>query len=343
MTDVGKLTMDGLRRQLKSGETDRCYLLYGKERYLLEHYSRELRKAVLGDEDDPFNLRRLEGKGLELQALSDAVDAYPAFAERALVEVRDYDILQLPDAEVKRLTDLLRELPEYCCLLFVYDTLEFKADKLKSKKWEGLRSCVSLVEFPLQGQNELARWVQRHFQSRGKEISSEDAAYLVFLCGSEMDSLTNEIGKLAVYAAGKTVTRSEIDAVAVPAVEAQTFKLTDALSARNYDRAAELMFKLFQLNTEPIAINAMIGSQLRKLHAALLVKQSGGNAGTLAELLGCSDYAAGQYFRICSSFREPWYLRMIRLSAETDWRMKSTSAEPEDLLRSLFVTMAAEA
>ena len=103
------------------------------------------------------------------------------------------------------------------------------------------------------------------------------------------------------------------------------------------------MFKLFQLNTEPIAINAMIGSQLRKLHAALLVKRSGGSAGTLAELLGCSDYAARQYFRISTSFQEAWYLRMIRLSAETDWRMKSTSVEPEDLLRSLFVTMAAEA
>jgi hypothetical protein len=34
---------------------------------------------------------------------------------------------------------------------------------------------------------------------------------------------------------------------------------------------------------------------------------------------------------------------MIRLSAETDLRMKSSSADPEDLLRSLFVTMAAEA
>ena len=335
--------MDALRRQLKSGEPERCYLLYGRERYLLDHYSRELRRAVLGDEDDPFNLRRLEGKGLELQALADAVDAYPAFAERALVEVRDYDVLQLPDAEVKRLTELLRELPEYCCLVFIYDTLEFKADKLKAKKWEGLRSCASLVEFPQQGQNELARWVQRHFDSRGKRIGDDDAAYLVFLCGSEMDSLTNEIGKLAAYAKEKTVTRDEIDAVVVPAVEAQTFKLTDALSARDYERAAELMFKLFQLNTEPIAINAMIGSQLRKLHAALLVKRSGGNAGTLAELLGCSDYAARQSFRICTSFKESWYLRMIRLSAETDWRMKSTPISPEDLLRSLFVTMAAEA
>lgn len=335
--------MDALRKQLKSGEVDRCYLLYGKERYLLDYYCRELRKAVLGSEDDPFNLRRLEGKGLELQALADAVDAYPAFAEKTLVEVRDYDILQLPEAEIGRLTELLKELPEYCCLVFICDTLEFKTDKLKNKKWEGFRSCVSLVEFPQQGQNELARWVQRHFDARGKKIGDEDAAYLVFLCGSEMDSLTNEIGKLAVYAAGKTVTREEIDAVAVPAVEAQTFKLTDALSSRDYDRAAELMFKLFQLGTEPIPINAMIGSQLRKLHAALLVKQSGGNAGTLAELLGCSDYAARQYFRICSSFHESWYRRMIRLSAETDWRMKSTSEEPEDLLRSLFVTMAAEA
>ncbi len=341
---MGEIKAEALRKQLKSAQLDRCYLLYGKEHYLQEHFGRELRKAVLGGEDDPFNLRSLEGKNLDLQALADAVDAYPSFAERALVEVHDYDPFQASEEESNRLLAILEDLPDYCCLVFVYDTVEFKPDKRRKKLWERLTKLVSLVEFPLQGQSELTRWIQKHFAARDKEISGEDAAYLLFLCGSQMDNLTNEIGKVAVYARDKRVKREDIDAVTVPAVEAQIFKLTDALAEKDYDRAAELMYKLFRLNTEPIAINAAIGSQLRKLYAALLTKQAGGNASTLLQLLGGgSDYASRQYLRICGSFREAWYRRMIRLSAETDLRMKSTQADPEDLLRSLFVAMAAEA
>ncbi len=341
---MGEVKPEVLRKQLSSGKLDRCYLFYGREHYLQEHYCRMLRKAVLGGEDDPFNLRRLEGKNLDLRELQDAVDAYPSFAERTLVEVRDYDIFGAKEEALEQLTGLLADIPEYCCLLFAYDTLEFKPDKRRKKLWELLKSRIALVEFPLQGQNELLRWVQKHFQARGKEIGREEAAYLLFLCGSEMENLAGEIGKIAVYAPEKSIRREDIDAVAVPVVEAQTFKLTDALSEKNYEKAAELMYKLFQLSTEPIAINAMIGSQLRKLYAALLVKQSGGSAGTLMELLGSSsDYLPRQYLRICGGFSEEWYRRMIRLSAETDLRMKSTSLSPEDLLRSLFVTMAAEA
>ncbi|MBR2716746.1 MAG: DNA polymerase III subunit delta [Oscillospiraceae bacterium] len=341
---MSEMKPEALRKQLKNGDVGLCYLLYGKERYLAEHYRRELRKAVLGAADDPFNLRQLEGKDLDLRDLADALDAYPSFAQRALVEVRDYDIFKLPEEEYLKLLELLRDLPDYCCLLFVYEALDFKPDKRKKKLWDGLKSCASVVEFPLQGQGELSRWITRHFAARGKEISAEDASYLIFLCGSEMEILANEIGKIALYASGKRIAREEIDAVAVPAVEAQTYKLADAISAKEYDRAAELMFKLFQLNTEPIAINAAIDSQLRRLYAARLVKAAGGNAETLSQLIPSgSEYACRQYLRICNSFPESWYLRMIRLSAETDLRMKSSPEDPEDLLRSLFVTMAAEA
>lgn len=341
---MSEIRIDTLRKQLKSGALDRCYLLYGKERYLLDHYSRELRKAVLGAEDDPFNLRRLDGRGLELQELADAVDAYPSFAERALVEVADYDLFAAPEEEIRRLSELLKDLPDYCCLVFLYDALEFKQDRRKKHLCELIRDCVTTVECPVQDQNELNRWVQKHFHAWEREISRENADYLIFLCGGLMENLNNEIGKIAVYSREKEITKADIDAAAVPVVEAETFKLADALSARDYEKAAELMYKLFQLNTEPIAINALVGSQLRRLYAAWLVKQAGGNAGTLKDLLGSSsDYMPKQYLRICTSFSEEWYREMIRRSAETDHRMKSTSADPEDLLRDLFAAMAAGA
>lgn len=339
---MSNLKPDTLRKQLSAGNLARCYLFHGQERYLQASYVQSLRKAVLGAEDDPFNLRQLEGKDLDLRTLRDALDAYPSFAERALVEVRDFDLFQSGEEYQKQLSALLDDLPDYCCLLFLYDTLEYKPDKRKKKLYQAIDSAVTVVEFPVQGQSELVRWIQKHFQARQKRISSEDAAYLIFLCGSLMDALVNEIGKIAVYAQGDTVTRADIDQVAVPVVEAETFRLADALSARDYEKAAELMYKLFQLNTEPIVINALIGSQLRRLYAASLVKASGGGPAQLGEVLNAtSDYMPRQYLRICGSFSEQWYREMIRRSAETDYRMKNAGTEPEDLLRTLFLAMAA--
>ena len=356
---MSEIKADALRRQIKNANLARCYLLYGSEHYLQDYYARELRKAVLGGEDDPFNLRQLDGRNLDLRALADAVDAYPSFAEKTLVEVRDFNFYQTSkkkeeedpeeekeqpeQGEIKELIAILSDLPEYCCLVFLYETLDFKPDKRRKKIWDQLNKLITLVEFPLQGQRELVRWIQKHFVARDRKISEEDAAYMLFLCGSQMENLSNEIGKVAVYAREKQVRREDIDAVVVPVFEAQVFKMTDALAAKEFDRAAELMYHLFQLNMEPIAINAIIGGQLRKLYTAFLVKKAGGNSAVLSKLLGTSEYISGLNLRICASFPESWYLRMIRLSAETDFRMKSSQGDPEDLIRSLFVTMAAEA
>lgn len=339
---MGELKPDALRKQLKSGELSRCYIFYGKENYLREHYSRELRKAVLGAEDDPFNLHRFDGKDLDLQALSDAVDAYPSFAERSLVEVRDYDIFHAAEGDSEKLQAILRDLPDYCCLVFSYDSLEFKQDRRKKQLCDTLKQHAALVDFPAQESGELVRWIQRHFAARQKEISTEDAKYLIFLCGSLMDGLNNEIGKIALYAKDTTVTRADIDAVASPVVEAEAFRLADALAGKKYEAAAELMGKLFHLNTEPISINAMIASQLRKMYAALLVKRTGGSVDTLKELLGAgSDYMPRQYLRICGAFSEDWYCRSLKLCAETDYQMKSTGADPNDLLLNLFLYLSA--
>ena len=337
---MGEMKLEAFRKSLKEKQPERCYILYGQERYLREYYARELRQAVLGSDDDPFNLRQYEGKSLDLSELSEAVDAYPSFAERTLIEVRDYDLFQGTEEERNNLIAILKELPEYCCLVFLYDTLEYKADKRKKNLYETIRSCAVSVEFPVQGQNELTRWVVRRFAAYKKEISQDDASYLVFLCGSLMEGLINEIGKIAVYAKDSRITRKDIDAAAVPVVEAQTFKLTDALAAKRYDEAAELMHKLFQLNTEPIAVNAMIGSQLRRLFTASLVKAAGMETADLTEILGGSEYACRQYMRICSGFSSAWYRNGLRRCAEADLRLKTGAGDPNSILISLFLQLA---
>jgi DNA polymerase-3 subunit delta len=337
---MGELKMEAFRKELKHGELRLCYILHGKERYLLEHYTKELRKAVLGQEDDPFNLRQYEGKELDVAELAEAVDAYPSFAERTLVEVRDFDLFHCDEDQTQQLTALLKDLPDHCCLVFLFDTVEYKPEKRKKLLFDAVGKFAATVEFPVQGQGELTKWVIRHFAAQKKEISSDDASYLIFLCGSLMEGLVNEIGKIAIYAKGSRITREDIDAVAVPVVEAQVFHMTNALSGKRYDEAAELMHKLFQTNTVPEIIIGAIASQLRCQYTAKLVKNSGGSLSTLIGIVGKSDFACKQYMRICDSFTSEWYCEGIRRCTEIAYRMRG--ADPEEMLTSLFLHLAGD-
>ena len=102
------------------------------------------------------------------------------------------------------------------------------------------------------------------------------------------------------------------------------------------------MHKLFQLNTEPIAINAMIGSQLRRLYTANLTKQAGMGLSELMEILGSSEYACRQYLRICSGFTSSWYQDALRRCTEADLRLKTGTGDPNSILISLFLQLAWE-
>lgn len=62
----------------------------------------------------------------------------PAHDEsRTLIVVQDYDLFKAPEGERKAITQLLEDLPEYCCLVFVYDTLAYKRDA-RMKKLAGV-------------------------------------------------------------------------------------------------------------------------------------------------------------------------------------------------------------
>ncbi len=342
---MSEITLGKFREQLKAKEPGGFYIFHGEEAYLKEHYIGELRRAVLGEDSaaDDFNLRRFDGKKLELDMLCDAVDAYPSFAERSLVEVWDYDIFGSDEETGDKLASLLDSLPGHCCLLLVYDTVEYKPDRRRKRLCSVVESKARVLRFDMQEQEELIKWICRHFRSHGKSISADDAAYLIFLCGGLMGGLKNEIDKIAFYSRGERVTRADIDAAATPVVEAVIFDLTNELSRKNYDKAAGVMGKLFMLDEEPIKILAVMGAQIRRLYSARLIREAGlpgGEKAVLEALKLSSLYQARLLFKECMSFGAGWYKEALRLCAETDYKIKTSSGDPEELLTTLFLNLA---
>ena len=130
-----------LKTDLKEGNPlGNAYLFYGEESYLREYYLGEIKKKLIPAGFEEFNYHALEGKDLTAQSLTEMAEAMPMMAERTLIVVTDWDIYKLNEDQRERLIALLADLPEYCCVVFVYDTVAYKQNKTLKKLCKSRRS-----------------------------------------------------------------------------------------------------------------------------------------------------------------------------------------------------------
>ena len=156
-----------LKLHLKNKDLGRLYIFHGEETFLLHHYLGQMRKQLLDPLTESFNYHRFNQENFDLRAFADAVENLPMMAERTLVQVEDIDLFKLPEDSRSKIIDILSDIPEYCTLVFVYETVEFKPDKRLKKLWEAV-SQAEIVEFAKQSQRDLISWMTRHFAARNK-------------------------------------------------------------------------------------------------------------------------------------------------------------------------------
>lgn len=291
---------------------------------------------------EEFNYHRLTGKGLTVQELTEAVEAMPMMSQSTFVTVTDMDVFKLDEAQRTALVSLLEDFPEYCTLVFLYRQLPYKKDGKLKKLTAAVAAHTTEIEFAPQGRQKLQKWVRRRFAAFDKELDDNAIDHLLFTCGSLMDGLVPEINKIAAYAKGKRVTVVDIDAVADPVLDARIFDMTNAVTARDYDRAAAVLAELLRMQTEPIAILAVLGRELRQLYTARLALDGKKDAVWVKELWRMtSAYPATKLMEAARSVSRPWCRDAVRRCQTLDRRMKSErNLDAEGALKLFLMELA---
>ena len=330
-----------LRAALQSGGPANVYIFFGEETYLMQQAVEQLRALLVPAGFEEFNYHRLTGKGLTVQELTEAVEAMPMMSQSTFVTVTDMDVFKLDEAQRTALVSLLEDFPEYCTLVFLYRQLPYKKDG-KLKKLTAVAAHTTEIEFAPQGRQKLQKWVRRRFAAFDKELDDNAIDHLLFTCGSLMDGLVPEINKIAAYAKGKRVTVADIDAVADPVLDARIFDMTNAVTARDYDRAAAVLAELLRMQTEPIAILAVLGRELRQLYTARLALDGKKDAVWVKELWRMtSAYPATKLMEAARSVSRPWCRDAVRRCQTLDRRMKSErNLDAEGALKLFLMELA---
>ena len=332
-----------LKNDLAAGTAGNAYIFYGEETYLREYYLKELRKKLVPAGFEEFNYHTLEGKDLTVQTLAETAEAMPMMAERTLIVVSDIDLFKLNEEQREKLIAFLEDVPPYCCVVFLYDTVEYKPNRTMKKLYKAVTDHVEAVEFRPADNSDLVVWIARRFKALGKQIDRQTAEYLIFLCGGLMTGLSQEIAKIGAYAKGEVITQRDIDAVADPVLSAEIFKMTDAVSQSDYNKAAAILGDLLKMQEEPIVILAALGSQLRRLYTARMAIDSGKDKYWLMELWEMrSDYPAKLLLQSAKRVSAQWCGDAVKMCQVADLRMKSQrGVDPAEELKLLLARLGA--
>lgn len=334
-------------QQLKSDIRNKCvgrlYFFHGEETFLLHHYLDQLKKQLLDELTESFNFHKLNNETFDLRSFADCVENLPMMAEHTLVWVDEIDIFKLPESDREKLIDVLSDIPDYCTVVFTYVTTVWKPDKRLKKLWDAVEKYGCAVEFAKQEPRDLIPWITRHFAAGKKRITPDLCAYLIDITGGTMTSLSGEISKICAYSGAENITKSDIDAVTEPVLDAVVFQMTDLLGQGEYGPALIKLRTLLKMQQEPIAILGAIGGHFRRLGTARTLLDNGKGPGELMRLCAIGDYPARKTMSAAGRFSARFFRKAAELVLETDRQMKTSFDEPERLLELLLMQLAREA
>ena len=327
-----------LKADLKAEQLQNIYIFHGEETYLRTRYLQQVRQLLIPAGFEEFNDHRLNGKGLTVQTLSETVEAMPMMAQHTLVTVEDMDLFKLDEGQRSALIGLMEDFPEYCTLIFVYDTLAYKRDGKMKKLCAALDAHACVVEFAQQERQQLVNWLRRRFAALGHDIDPTTADHLLFTCGTLMTELVPEIEKIAAYAKHERITVEDINAVADPILDARVFDMTNCITAGKYDDAARVLSELLRMQTEPIVILAAVGKELRRLYTARMALDAGKDRLWLKQLWGMSsDYPAKLLMQAARKVDHEWCSTAVKRCQRLDRRMKSERGMDSEAELKLFL------
>lgn len=332
--------LDRLKSDLKLNAPARLYVFYGPEAYLRSYYLDSLRKLLVEDFAEAFNYHRFNGETISLQGVLDSIEALPMMAQRSMVQIDDVNFFAMGE-DGAAYARFFSDIPDYCTVVLVYETVEFKIDRRKKALAEVFDKATA-VEFTQPSDRELISWVGRHLKKQGKQISVDDAQYLIHRTGGAMTALLGEIGKLAAYVAEETVTRDHIDLLVEPVLEADVFAITDAITRGRYETALQTLRTVLQKQEEPVRILGAMGGQFRRLLAAKRLLEGGKQQADLMKLCGISSYPAKLSMESAKRLSERFCARAVELCLEADEKLKTSYDDPERILEFLVLELAGE-
>ncbi len=300
-----------------------AYLLTGSDRPKIERALHRLRERF--GEDSVERLSAREASGDDAVGACNALGLFATGGRLVLVE----EVERWKAADAKAVADYLAAPAPETVLALVGE--EVKKDSPLAK------ACAKAGEVLVYevSKRELPRWVAEQFGRHGVKATSEACRALVELAGDNLQELSTEIDKLAVYAGMDEIGVDEVELLVAARADVPPFVLTDAWGRRDVDAVLSACEALLERSTprtrEVHALVGRLAAHVRRVRACQQLDAEGVRARDAAGRLKMHPFAAEKAFGQARNYSPEELRTAVVLLADLDLALKGKSRLPAEL------------
>ncbi len=327
-------------------------VFHGKDEYSISEAVARIRESLGAAEVRDSNTSVFEGSGLKAGQVLAAAHAGPFLAERRLVLVRG--LLRRIEEGDKSLGDQwdglaerLSGIPATTELVFV-EVQPARAQQNKGQPLKrggrALRAAGPLAEvreFQPLARDAVEAWLRAKFAAAGAQAAGDAVARLGWLADGDLRLLEQEVHKLALYAAGRTVTREDVDMMVSEAREESIFAAVDAILERKTGVAMRLLYSLFNTGSDSGDILNRLSSQVRLVLLARELSGSGVPPDEIGKRVGIKHgFALEKTLRQARQFNRPYLESVHRRLLAADVAIKTGQLDERLAIEILVARLA---
>lgn len=275
---MSELNRKELKQRISKGLFDNIYLIYGEEKMYVKLDTDALVTKLMGKNPSEFNFHSFSAP-CSLDEIAVAIQVLPFMSERNCVRVNDLDFNDLQKGELDQLLAIIKNVPDTTVLIFSMPTLEqemknlgaqFK--KVKTAVEKNGVSCAEAKESDISLARQIVRWADK----RSIKIEQPDAYRLQEYVGDDLNTIKNELDKLCNFVGdGGTITSEDIELLVSKRLEADIFKLSDAIIEGKSDLAYSMLDALFYQKVKADNILTIISYAYIDFYRAKVAQESG--------------------------------------------------------------------
>ncbi|HLA19790.1 MAG TPA: DNA polymerase III subunit delta [Dehalococcoidia bacterium] len=323
------------------------YVFFGKDSFSLRQRLDDLRASLDADGMLASSTSVLDGRRATLAEVTAACDTVPFMCAHRLVIVEGLlsrfgaGRARKRGGEVEAwlpLAGYAERMPPSTHLVLVDTEAEGDGALVAALRGKG-----EVREFRPLAQRAVNDWIRARAKSTGLELSAAAARLLADFVGNDLWTLSGELEKLSVYAAGHPVGEDDVRALVAAVRETTVFPLVDAIVEGRPAAAIKLLRQMFRQESGPQYILAMIQRQLRHLAVAREMLDAGESGRRIGEALRLRDFALDKLLEQAGRYSQPRLKSAFQRVLEADLQVKRGVYDGELALELLVHDLAAPA
>lgn len=307
--------MQRINEDIKQQNFKQIYLLYGEERYLRRQYMNRLKTAMC-NADDSMNNHYYEGKDFSVGEIIDLAETLPFLAERRVIFISNSGLFK---SGGEQMAEYLSAPNETTYFVFT----ESEVDK-RSKLFKTVQSKGCVVEFAVQNEQTLMRWIAGLLKNEGKRITESTVQLLLTKTGTDMENIQMELEKLISYCMDRDViTNEDVEAICTTRISNHIFDMINAIADKQTKTALELYYDLLALKEPPMRILFLIARQCNILLQVKEMKNKGYDNKAIASAVGVPPFVAGKYVTQAGRFKSAQLKEAVKQCVEAEEAVKT--------------------